>query len=295
MELFKFYSFNWFLNKDGDRESYFIDSLANNYIYFSDMNELNDPFEKKINLIFEIVREEKELEVKKKYFVSFLKEAYAKKGGLTEKLKKEIKDINESTIDEFNDVIADFCNLYINVMNHGNDLRYRTCCFTKRCDSLLMWGHYGDGMRGVCLKFNFSQNSVHLLSVKYADEVQSFSIWEHIENKNDYIYDLHSTKSSVWSYEEEVRMVQTGDVVYGRYEPAALDEIIFGCKIEADNVSEVFKSIKNIKNNVEYKVAVPDSRGYGVCFVSCKDEVEVLENIKKYQNSNNLIHKVIVK
>ncbi|MFU1517901.1 DUF2971 domain-containing protein [Vreelandella alkaliphila] len=301
MELFKFYSFNWHLNELDENVSYFIDGLKNDYIYFADMDELNDPFEKKINLVFEIIRSEEELEIKKKHFISFLKEVHLYEKSLSEKesaLKRfasEKKIIDESSIDEFNQIVGRVCNLYVDALNHGESLKYRACCFTKRCDSLLMWGHYGDGMRGVCLKFNLSDRDLRFLDVKYADEVQSFSIWDHIENRNEYIYNLHSTKSNVWFYEEEVRAIQTSEIVYGNYEQAALDEVIFGCKAKIADVKEVFSAIKNKNTKLEFKVAMPDSKGYGVSFVSCESEAEVLSVLKKYQSSNNMIHKVVVR
>jgi len=39
------------------------------------------------------------------------------------------------------------------------DTRYRIFCLTAKPNSQLMWGHYGDHHRGVCLEFNVRTHS----------------------------------------------------------------------------------------------------------------------------------------
>lgn len=296
MELYKFYPFKWFKNKDGYDESYLIDCIKRRYVYFSDMDDLNDPFEKKANLVLEYVRDEEDLKTKKKGLINFLEEIYSKADEKSQENKlEEIDLINKSDIDGFHDIVSNMCNNLLYAYNNKIKPGFRVCCFTKTYDSLLMWGHYAEGMKGVCLKFDFSGYSEGFLNVKYEDKVQSFSFWDHVENRNGYILDMHSTKSKVWSYEKEVRLVKDKSSVMGYYDKDTLKEVIFGCKTSIDDVKEVFNAVSESGSSVKYKVAVPDSDGYGVSLWESDDKNHILETLKSYQNSNNLIHKVIVR
>lgn len=50
----------------------------------------------------------------------------------------------------------------------------RITCFSRRPDNLLMWAHYGDGLRGFCIEFdeeviNASHENAHVYEIFYAD------------------------------------------------------------------------------------------------------------------------------
>ena len=37
-------------------------------------------------------------------------------------------------------------------------------CFLSNCDNLLMWAHYADSHKGVCLKFNILEDTIYVVS-----------------------------------------------------------------------------------------------------------------------------------
>jgi hypothetical protein len=83
-------------------------------------------------------------------------------------------------------------------------------CLTAKHDDLLMWGHYADGHRGICLEFAtpgepFSRAS----KVQYRSDVPRINPMDILEDKDD--VDLFGalllTKHNSWSYEQEWRLV----------------------------------------------------------------------------------------
>lgn len=83
--------------------------------------------------------------------------------------------------------------------------RYRVCCFSARPDSELMWAHYSDSHRGVCLEFDstnaFFQNAY---KVTYLESYPVLDIGDHRELE-ELTYVL--TKSEAWKYEGEYRLI----------------------------------------------------------------------------------------
>lgn len=93
-------------------------------------------------------------------------------------------------------------------------------CFSKNKNSLLMWSHYADSHKGVCLEFEY--DSKYFYDVIYDEKVAEFDVMAGLQaalasailGKKEYdqlSLDLtlkpFYTKSIEWKYEEEVRGV----------------------------------------------------------------------------------------
>jgi hypothetical protein len=125
----------------------------------------------------------------------------------------------------------------------------RICCFASEVDNLLMWSHYGDGLRGFCVEFDEAIISEtigklagfpFITDVTYADAPPSvdgmvlgvlddqvdYAYMCFHEEKNDFwleeakrlesqIQDLFrqgfATKPLAWSYEQERRLIVQTD------------------------------------------------------------------------------------
>src|SRR5262249_46780000 len=82
------------------------------------------------------------------------------------------------------------------------DRRYRLYCLSTRPDCPLMWGHYADHHRGVCLEFNVrTPDFCSAIEVNYSTEYPQFSLADGGD-----ISPFHS-KSADWSYEQEYRLI----------------------------------------------------------------------------------------
>lgn len=101
----------------------------------------------------------------------------------------------------------------------------KIACFSERNDSILMWSHYGDSLRGGCLCFDTSKD-VALFGK--AQKVQYTDLRSYQSNFN-----LYFTKASDWSYEQEWRIVveQDSDKIH----TPSIGGIIIGEKMPKDN------------------------------------------------------------
>lgn len=83
--------------------------------------------------------------------------------------------------------------------------QYRVYCLSTHPDSTLMWAHYAASCRGVCLEFSV-QNELFCgaLPVEYLHSYPQFSVAATDEDSN--LQPL-LTKSAVWSYEDEYRLI----------------------------------------------------------------------------------------
>lgn len=103
---------------------------------------------------------------------------------------------------------------------------FRQASFTCDCSNVLMWGHYANGGRGYCIEYSV-QSKKFLFPVQYVGKRPLFSsiffnedvvksILEIRENLGEmkqvddlieYASHIQSIKSSAWSYEKEVRLI----------------------------------------------------------------------------------------
>lgn len=78
--------------------------------------------------------------------------------------------------------------------------KYALLCFSKNWSNSLLWSHYGDKHKGVCLGLDVRSDSVK--KVRYTRERVRLSSTFDERTTNTLLF----TKSTGWSYEEEWRM-----------------------------------------------------------------------------------------
>lgn len=94
------------------------------------------------------------------------------------------------------------CNDLKNAQPNNNKI----ACFTCKNDSLLMWAHYGNHLKGVCLCFDTKKDS---FLFSHAHKVEYTKFRNRDRNYNFYFY-----KASEWKYEKEWRLVVQGQEDY---------------------------------------------------------------------------------
>jgi hypothetical protein len=124
----------------------------------------------------------------------------------------------------------------------------RMYCLTPFPDSTLMWSHYADNHRGICLEFGKNNPLiVKARPVRYRD---TYPEWTPLA-VTDAPLDLVLTKSKDWAYEREFRII--GSLIDGvptrlegnfvRLPEGALTAIILGCENrDRDEIIEVLKA-----------------------------------------------------
>ena len=123
--------------------------------------------------------------------------------------------------------------------------------------SELMWGHYADNHRGVCIKYHFNNDItkfadekkrqiVYFRDVKYTSDMDAY-------RKNNVInlHDAFFVKGKAWEYENELRLLAydpngTGDYAYIDAKDC-IAAVYFGLKCPKDKQDQIINILKGYK------------------------------------------------
>jgi Protein of unknown function (DUF2971) len=140
-------------------------SIMNHYLWFSDPFNFNDPFDCRDIFDFDNTQDELEWWLKK-YGSKFLPpdrwQKISERAFLDFRLRQEMAH-----------------RFYLAKMSEVS-----ICCFARTCDNKLMWSHYADGHRGVCLVFDTlllsNGGQFAVTSVNYTNDIPK---WNHIRER----------------------------------------------------------------------------------------------------------------
>jgi len=106
---------------------------------------------------------------------------------------------------------------YVKKNGMFNEVKNRgVSCFSRKYDHMLMWSHYAQSHRGICIGFNMLQLYINV--ARYSGE-RMIALVNYVEEMEpvDYYYSngeailrWMKTKAAVWSYEEEIRIILNG-------------------------------------------------------------------------------------
>lgn len=126
--------------------------------------------------------------------------------------------------------------------------RSKLSCFSAINDEVLMWSHYADKHRGICIGFDFPHKydeKFILCPVKYLDKIIP------LDGTSDVVRTILywiTTKSKRWEYEDEIRAITNAktnesyeDITYER---KYVKEIRFGCKVSKERISDALKKLQ---------------------------------------------------
>jgi len=208
--------------------------FIHNEIYFAKCTDFNDPFDCNLHISVEgdviahktKLRElnpdlsEAELDIKTR---NELKEKNIRK-----REKKIYKDISQ-----------------INKVNLG------IFSISAKRDNILMWSHYSDCHRGICLEFEITDGKLfgcNLSKVSYREQYPSLSVYDEIDL--EWMKRFLTTKACDWCYEEEWRILyrETGCKVFPAEE---LTGVILGARIPKKKRELVIEWISNRAHKVQ--------------------------------------------
>ena len=128
-------------------------------------------------------------------------------------------------------------------------------CFSKNNSNLLMWSHYADSHRGMCLEFDsqvlpFSKCN----EVTYKSKIPSISMDSLLNEDLDseFIKKLLSFKSIDWKHEEELRIFHQESNKSYVYPNNSLKAIYFGIRSDQSDIEIVCSIIKAQNPNVKF-------------------------------------------
>lgn len=118
------------MDENGKKRNYAIENLSKNQLYFSDPTTFNDPFDCLIRLNFAGTPEQ---------WIKY----FCRDKGCTIKKAKEIVDSFPKNADGLVSPHKDLVNVKVP----------KVSCFCNTNNDILMWSHYADYHRGICLCF----------------------------------------------------------------------------------------------------------------------------------------------
>lgn len=154
-------------------------------------------------------------------------------------------------------------------------------CLTKKNDNLLMWAHYADEHRGVCIEFDMMGDPELFGDFGKVEYDNNFPEIDYIKeqssgdntSKSNTILKITKHKSPDWSYEQEYRVLKLNlqkdedhDAVL-HYKPGALRAIYFGSRVSAQDIADI-KRILQSKGMTHVKTyqSVLSNRSYSMTF-----------------------------
>ena len=235
-----------------------LDILRNNELYYSFVEEINDPFDCKINIALPTNKEQLETHAKKHH----IEETLAR---VTIKALEVINFDTEKIMQEY---------------GKSNFRTITMCCLSEIRDNILMWSHYANSHRGICLGFEtiIDQDSLcirtddetlnnHANPIYHrtlpADKVKYQSKcpepYNFLFSDHNHFSEFLKTKSIDWQYEQERRITMPYRDIKKRlirYDKSALKEVILGCKASAEFKQQVIKLIKDEYTSKDFNVDI---------------------------------------
>jgi Protein of unknown function (DUF2971). len=179
---------------------YSIDDIINNRISLSAISEFNDLFDSTYSPYESIETRDKQIEEKK------------------DKLKTIVYNNGLDGLSEF---INSYSDIQKEISDFNAKMGYRAlngvgvyvCCFSTSINSVLMWSHYADSNKGICISYDFNQLPKEcflrnvLFPLKYSNTPPIINdISENVDALPLNICETVLRKSNVWSYEKEWRL-----------------------------------------------------------------------------------------
>ncbi len=124
---------------------------------------------------------------------------------------------------------------------------YGVVCYSSVVPNILLYSHYADKHRGLCLEFEVEniENS-NLKEVEYCTEFKRIAFSLENNSQKEEIEMILTSKSTVWACEKEYRQIFNFKNNYTNY-PGKLTRIIFGCQAKSDDI-DVVVNLQSLNN-----------------------------------------------
>lgn len=132
--------------------------------------------------------------------------------------------------------------------------------------SNLMWSHYGDAHRGICIEFDFEAlKPLCPLPVIYSADRPSFNIVKDVAALEELAF---LRKSSEWEYEQEWRAAGLWWSGPFRLPEAAVSGVILGARVSADDRQRVEQWVASSSRQLDLRQARFESKSYALTFAA---------------------------
>ncbi|MEP2736221.1 MAG: DUF2971 domain-containing protein [Erythrobacter sp.] len=160
----------------------------------------------------------------------------------------------------------------------------RILSFCRRSDSHLLWSHYANSHKGVCIHFSvgaFEQEHLSIGSVTYTryrpvvpksllgkiaiPPEKSHHPHDRLALRKELYRPMFFTKPLDWEYEEEFRVIyQTSKMTNVPFNPEKVYEVILGAKCPEEDENRIKEILNNSSSKVILRRAVIDEDTFAV-------------------------------
>jgi hypothetical protein len=212
----KFYKYR---SMNGDAATWVGRTVLQNEIYFAPPLSFNDPFDMRPALSLEATPEQQRedfLRLSKKFHPHLSEDQHAAEADRVMASSLSTGAIGTTTAD-FQAMLSEVLTTTVGIF-----------CASTKPDDILMWSHYADSHRGICLEFDGTLAFMaHAQKVKYSRE--RVPINPYVDSREAMMEKAFLTKSEHWSYESEWRLIRYEDAPgVVQFHPANLTGIIIG-------------------------------------------------------------------
>jgi len=202
------------------------DIFMKNELYFAHPDEVNDPFDCKIPPCLENVTKDKLLH----RFSIFDQKQFECKGMSFKKCEEVIENTPLSVLQE---------RLKKDIKSQRD---VGILSLSEENLDILMWGHYADSHKGICIGFDYLQLSFAFRETPIFPEHVTYPEdnnfkWDPFEDEPIALVDkIYLTKALDWQYEKEWRVIlpEQGRTPQ-KFNPNALASVYLGCQIDTSD------------------------------------------------------------
>lgn len=161
-------------------------------------------------------------------------------------------------------------------------------CLTEDPNNILLWSHYADMHKGLCIGYDFPYqqllrkevNGFYLDRMKYLNKIPNVKSYTteillNHSKRNRWLRDMVYTKAQCWKYEKEVRIMTSTQNLESRFVGSpggTINTIVFGAKCpNIEEIKHVIKSSENFHPSykfISYKYACLNNTSFKLNFLN---------------------------
>ncbi|WP_277638473.1 DUF2971 domain-containing protein [Bacteroides graminisolvens] len=221
-------------------------------LYLSSPDNFNDPFDCYEGLVG--------FKITKKFVEEYVTKAFAtRKMGSREQRKRFekqlIKDPRSLGID-------------INAFFENYKKKFGICCFSWDNKNPVMWAHYADNHKGICVGlknlYPVQEKLYGIYPVDYLSKMEQYQFTSFEDEK--YWRQWLLTKSISWEYEQEVRLISKSYNGKLKFPKEAINEIYLGLLTSKEDEKRVIKLLvsHNFPSDVKLYKMIVDKKAFSL-------------------------------
>lgn len=228
------------------------DMIVHGEIYFSNIEQLNDPFEFRWTDVYPQDPFELDQYVKNILAKRFPYDTVEQRRRRYPTLLRQAKELARQGGGRF----PTSARIYLGVFS-----------VAAINDDILMWSHYADFHMGVCIGIRPRLIGKRFCPVEYVDHVPDHDVWNYVIGDRDKFVALSATKFKRWEYEEEWRTVsKRGKQCF----PGCVDQIVVGVRASDATREDVRKAVAESGHAIHVIDAKLSTREYAVVIPNCE-------------------------